>query len=240
MKPVVLITGATGGIGEGIAELFLERGYHIILHTHQNLEKAKAFKEKDPESVTIVDGDLNDEKTYEKLKKVLDEKGIDVLINNAGIKMDRPIEEIDDETFLKVMNINVTALLRLDRLVVPYMKAKNKGSIIHISSGIGYQGRALNISYATSKSAIQGLTTSLAKEIGSYNIRVNSVAPGLIPTEMTSYYSKEERENYLKTVPLRRLATPLDIGKACFFFASDESSFITGQTLFVNGGTLSH
>jgi 3-oxoacyl-[acyl-carrier protein] reductase len=240
MKPVVLITGATGGIGEGIANLFLERGYHLLFHTHQNLKKANEFKEKDPESITVIDGDLNELNTYEKLKTVLDETGIDVLINNAGIKIDRPIEALDDETFLKVMNTNVTALVKLDRLVVPYMKAKNKGSIIHLSSGIGYQGRMDNIPYATSKAALQGLTTSLAKEVGPYNIRVNSVAPGLIPTEMTSYYSKEDKDDYMKTVPLRRLATPLDIGKACFFFASDESLFITGQTLFVNGGTLSH
>lgn len=241
MKPIVLITGATGGIGEGIASYFLEKDYDLILHTHQNIDKANAFKARyKDKKISIVSGDLSDLSTYLKIGAILKETGIDVLINNAGIKIDAPIEDITDEMFLKVMDVNVTSLLKLDRLVIPYMKEKKEGSIIHISSGIGYQGRPGNIPYATSKAALQGLTTSLAKEVGPYQIRVNGVAPGLIPTEMTSYYSKEDQEAYKSTVPLRRLATPLDIAKACYFLASSESSFITGQTLFVNGGTLSH
>lgn len=240
MKPVVLITGATGGIGEGIATLFYERGYELILHTHKNMKKAKAMQDKAADSITLVQGDLAHEKTYQTVKQILNQKGIDVLINNAGIKLDAPIESVTDAVFQKVMDINVTALMRLDRLVIPYMKEKGKGSIIHISSGIGYQGRAENIPYATSKAALQGLTTSLAKEVGPHGIRVNGVAPGLIPTEMTAYYSEKERDAYMKSVPLKRLATPLDIAKACYFLSSDEASFITGQTLFVNGGTLSH
>lgn len=240
MNPVVLITGATGGIGEGIALLFLERGYDLILHTHQNLKKAEAIQSEYKKNVHIVMGDLNDPNTLTQFEAIIKKIGIDVLINNAGIKIDEAIEDLSDDTFLKVMDLNVTALMKLNRLVVPYMKQKNKGSIIQISSGIGYQGRALNVPYATSKAALIGMTSSLAKECGPYQIRVNNVAPGLIPTEMTSYYSIDQQESYRQTVPLRRLASPLDIAKACFFLASDESSFITGQTLFVNGGTLSH
>lgn len=243
MKPVAIITGASGGIGRGIAELFISRDYQVVLHTHQKPESMTLLLKQFPPSQGVVfQGDLTDKKVTEALAlKAMDTFGrIDVLVNNAGLKMDGAIDEMTLESFNHVMDVNLTSIFLMTQAVVPFMKKQRHGSIINLSSGIGYQGRPLNVNYAASKAALIGLIPSLAKELGPYQIRVNGVAPGLIPTEMTSYYSKEEQEIYRETVPLKRLATPLDIGKAVYFLASDEAAFITGQTLFVNGGTQTH
>ena len=243
MKPVVVITGASGGIGQGIADVFLKRGFNACLHTHQKKTELEAFIKEYPDSdIALFQGDLTDErsavalveKTYQRFGR------IDVLVNNAGLKIDHPIDEMPLEVFQKVMDVNVTAIFLLTKAVVPIMKQQNKGAIVNIGSGIGYQGRPSNINYAASKAALIGLIPSLAKELGPYQIRVNGVAPGLIPTQMTSYYSQEAQESYRQAVPLKRLATPLDIGQAVYFLASDEASFISGQTLFVNGGKETH
>lgn len=243
MKPVVLITGASGGIGKGIAEIFLSRGYDALLHTHAKPEVFTALKDQYPEArIEIFQGDLTLEATAEALQKMVSKtwNKIDVLVNNAGLKIDADIESMTLEVFSKVIDVNLTATFLVTKAIVPFMKLQKSGSIINISSGIGYQGRADNINYAASKGALIGLTPSLAKELGPYQIRVNAVAPGLIPTDMTSYYSKEAQKAYQESVPLKRLATPSDIGKAVYFLASEDASFISGQTLFVNGGKESH
>jgi 3-oxoacyl-[acyl-carrier protein] reductase len=243
MKPVAIITGASGGIGQGIAELFLSRDYHVVLHTHSKPEALTRLLNQYPASQAVVfQGDLTDKNKTEALAlKAIETFGrIDVLVNNAGLKIDGAIDAMRLETFNQVMAVNLTSVFLMIKAVVPIMKKQKHGSIIHLGSGIGYQGRPLNVNYAASKAALIGLIPSLAKELGPYQIRVNGVAPGLIPTEMTSYYSKEDQEIYRESVPLKRLATPLDIGKAVYFLASDEAAFITGQTLFVNGGTQTH
>lgn len=243
MKPMVIITGASGGIGKGIAEIFLSRGYDALLHTQSKPEVLEAFKQEYPEArIEIFQGDLRLEKTSDDLVKTIENTfgHVDVLVNNAGLKQDASLENMSLEVFQKVMDVNLTATFLVTKAVVPFMKKQKQGAIVNISSGIGYQGRADNINYAASKGALIGLTPSLAKELGPFQIRVNAVAPGLIPTEMTSYYSKEAQDAYQESVPLKRLATPLDIGKAVYFLASDDASFISGQTLFVNGGKESH
>ena len=243
MNPVVLITGASGGIGQGIADVFLSRGYDAILHTHSKPEALAPFKTKyKDQTIEIFQGDLTLESTTKALVESI-RKGfnrVDVLVNNAGLKIDAPLESMTLEVFQKVMDVNLTATFLVTKAIVPLMKQQPKGSVINISSGIGYQGREHNHNYAASKGALIGLTPSLAKELGPYQIRVNAVAPGLIPTEMTSYYSLEAQIAYQESVPLKRLATPLDIGKAVYFLASDDAAFISGQTLFVNGGKESH
>lgn len=243
MKPVAIIIGASGGIGQGIAELFLSRDYQVVLHTHSKPSALTPLLKQYPSSQAVVfQGDLTNQNEAEALAlKAIETFGrIDVLVNNAGLKIDGAIDTMSLKTFQEVMDVNLTAVFLMIQAVVPTMKKQRSGSIINLGSGIGYQGRPLNVNYAASKAALIGLIPSLAKELGPYQIRVNGVAPGLIPTEMTSYYSKEDQENYRESVPLKRLATPLDIGKAVYFLASDEAAFITGQTLFVNGGTQSH
>lgn len=243
MKPVVIITGASGGIGQGIAKVFLNRGYRAFLHTHQKPDVIAALKANYPEDdVAIFQGDLTDPHTAKNLASVvLETMGrVDVLVNNAGLKIDAEIENMSLETFQKVIDVNLTATFLLTQAIVPLMKKQASGAIVNISSGIGYQGRPGNTNYAASKGALIGLTPSLAKELGPRGIRVNAVAPGLIPTEMTAYYSSAAQDAYRESVPLKRLATPQDIGKAVYFLASDEAAFISGQTLFVNGGKESH
>lgn len=243
MKPIAMITGATGGIGSGIAALFAGRGYDLILHTRRHKAQLEAFQEAHPETqVWILEADLREKKTLlPKTEALLQEiPHVDVFIHNAGLKIDGPVDQFAMEDFEAVMDVSVHGMIPLLKAVVPKLKKQKSGRIIAISSGIGYQGRADNVPYATAKSALNGLISSLAKELGPYNITVNAVAPGLIPTEMTAYYDDAQVETYRQSVPLKRLATPLDIAKACFFFASSEADFISGQTLFVNGGTLTH
>ncbi len=243
MKPIAMITGASGGIGSGISELFATRGYDLILHTRKNKEKLDTFKKDHPQTnVWILEADLTDKKTLQKATEALLKRvpRLDVLIHNAGLKIDGPIDAFSLHDFEAVMDVSVHGFIPLLKAVVPLMKAQKHGRIVAISSGIGYQGRAENVPYATAKSAINGLISSLAKELGPFNITANAVAPGLIPTEMTAYYDATQVETYRQGVPLRRLATPLDIAKACFFFASSDADFISGQTLFVNGGTQTH
>ncbi len=243
MNKVVMITGASGGIGQGIATLFLDRGFDALLHTRTKPDVLVAFKKRYPhQTVVPFVGDLTDSTVAMALvQTAIDHFGkVDVLVNNAGLKIDAPIETMTDDTFKSVLDVNLTSVFYLIKAVVPIMKKQNHGAIVNIGSGIGYQGRAFNTNYAASKAALIGLTPSLAKELGEHQIRVNAVAPGLIPTEMTSYYSLEDQENYRQTVPLKRLATPLDIANAVYFLASDDAAFISGQTLFVNGGTQTH
>ncbi len=242
MNPIAFITGATGGIGTQIAELFAERGYDLLLHTRRKKAVLDRFKADHPNTrVWILEADLHRDDVAKKMQETLkDVPRIDVFIHNAGLKIDDPIDAIKMDDFQAVMDVSITSMVTLLNVIVPIMKAQKSGRIIGISSGIGYQGRAENVSYATAKSALNGLISSLAKELGPYNITANAVAPGLIPTEMTAYYSDDQVESYRQNVPLRRLATPLDIAKACFFFASSEADFISGQTLFVNGGTQTH
>lgn len=243
MKPIALITGATGGIGSGISALFAERGYDLILHTRKNKEKIEAFKKEYPDTnVWVLEADLTDKATLQATCEAVLESvpQVDVLIHNAGLKIDGAIDAFSLDDYEAVMDVSVNGFIPLLKAVVPRMKAQKHGRIIALSSGIGYQGRADNVPYATAKSAMNGLISSLAKELGPFNITANAVAPGLIPTEMTAYYDAAQVETYRKGVPLRRLATPLDIAKACFFFASSEANFISGQTLFVNGGTQTH
>jgi len=243
MKPIAFITGATGGIGSSIAQYFSELGYDLILHTRRKKAELETFQNAHPDThVWVLEADLTDrDATLRALKKVLhDVPKIDVFIHNAGLKIDGPVETLDFADYDAVMDVSVNSLVALLSVIAPLMKASQFGRIMAISSGIGYQGRAENTSYATAKSALNGLISSLAKELGPFNITVNAVAPGLIPTEMTAYYNDDQVERYRQTVPLRRLATPLDIAKACGFFASSAADFISGQTLFVNGGTQTH
>ncbi len=240
-QPVVLITGATGGLGEGFVKAFAQAGYHVVIHTHQNIERARVLKEfvlAQGQEALIIQAELEKHKeAQETIEHVLNAFGrLDVLINNAGLKRDGAIDLLSEEDFDAVLNVNLKAVYNLIKFAVPPMKEAKFGRIINISSGIALTGREHNVNYAASKAALHGLTKSLAKELGPFNITVNIIAPGLVETPMTDYVTPEQKKAYIENVPLRRLGTPEDMAHAALFFADVRSGFISNQILCVNGG----
>jgi len=172
-------------------------------------------------------------------KNVLDEFGsIDVLVNNAGITKDNLLMRISEDDFDKVIEVNLKSVFNLTKAVIRPMMKQRAGSIINMSSVVGLKGNAGQANYAASKAGILGFTKSVALELGSRNIRCNAIAPGFIETEMTDKLDPKTVDEWRKGVPLKRGGTPEDIANACVFLASDMSSYITGQTLSVDGGML--
>lgn len=233
----VLLTGANGGIGHVIAKDFLEKGYKVFMVYFRHDERITPLIKTYPQAYKI-QCDLNDLKAIESMMDLIKETtpSIDVLINNAGVKKDGPIDELKDDDFMHVMHTNFLSLWQLTKRVVPIMKANHFGRIINITSGVAKEGRANQSNYAASKAALENLTRSLAKELGPFGITVNAVAPGLIYTDMTKGYDQALFERYKESVPIKRLVTAQDISIACLFFAQDASSGISGQILGVNGG----
>ena len=238
---VVLITGATGGIGEELVKAFAHQGYHVLIHTHQNLEKARQLKQYVMDlgqEALIVQADIERQsEAKETMEHCLAAFGrLDVLINNAAIKRDAPLETMSESDFDDVMRVNVKAVFNMIQHAAVPMKEARSGRIINISSGIALTGRENNLNYAASKAALHGLSKSLAKELGPHNITVNIIAPGLIETPMTHYVTDEQKAAYIQTVPLRRLGRPEDIAQTALFLASEHASFISNQIICVNGG----
>jgi 3-oxoacyl-[acyl-carrier protein] reductase len=163
---------------------------------------------------------------------------IDVLVNNAGITKDGLLMRMSQEDFTKVVDINLVGTFNMTRNVIPLMVKQRSGRIISISSVVGIAGNAGQTNYSASKAGIIGFTKSLAKEVASRNILVNAVAPGFIATDMTKVLSDEQKEHINTAIPLKRIGTPEDIAKAVKFLASEDSSYITGQVLHVDGGML--
>ena len=234
---VVLITGATGGIGKSIARKMREKGAKLILSgTRQDILN-NIVSEFGNETKGIVT-DLNDKDDIISLADEAEKcfGQIDVLINNAGITADNLFMRMKDEDWEKVININLTAAMRLTRQVIRGMIKKRFGRVIFISSVVGYTGNAGQTNYSASKSALVGLTKSLALEVASRGITCNLIAPGFISTPMTDKLSDDQKNNIVKNIPVNRLGMPDDISNACVYLASDEASFITGSTLHINGG----
>lgn len=241
---VAVITGAARGIGEGIALKFAEYGASIAFTyiNDSSAEKAKALEGKlmamgvrakayqsNAGEYTACENVVND---------VLKEWGnIDVCVNNAGISKDNLLLRLTPEQWDEVMQINLKSVFNMTKLVMrPMMKAKS-GSIINMSSVIGEMGNAGQSSYAASKAGVIGFTKSMAKELGSRNIRCNAIAPGFVETDMTSYLKDGEgAEKYKTGIPLGRFASTEDIANVSLFLASDLSSYMTGQTISVCGG----
>lgn len=181
----------------------------------------------------------NFDAAQELAKNVLEEFGtIDVLVNNAGITKDNLLMRISETDFDKVIEVNLKSVFNLTKAVVRPMMKQRAGSIINMSSIIGLKGNAGQANYAASKAGIIGFSKSVALELGSRNIRSNVIAPGFIATEMTAKLGEEVIEEYSKAIPLKKMGAPKDIANACVFLASDMSSYITGQTLSVDGGML--
>ena len=243
MSKVALITGASKGIGKQIALTLAQNGYDIALNYRTlddnvtNLEKEiKSFKQ----DCLLVQGSVNNYDEVEKMvKKVIDHfQKIDVLVNNAGIIKDSLLIRMSLENFEDVINTNLIGTFNVSKTVVSYMLKQKYGRIINISSVVGISGNAGQCNYAASKAGIIGFTKSLAKEVGSKNILVNAIAPGFIETDMTKQISQENAEKIKEDIPLKRMGKPEDVANLVKFLASDDSSYITGQVIHVDGGLL--
>ena len=240
----VVITGAARGIGFAIAEAFAAQGAHpVIIDLNQQVVDEARQKLKDKGySVSGYVGDVtNSSQMEEVFSSIIKERGkIDCLVNNAGITRDNLLLRMREEEWKMVLEINLTGTFICTQNVFKYMMKARSGSIINIASVIGIMGNAGQANYAASKGGIIAFTKSCAKEFASRNIRVNAVAPGFIETEMTATLSDEIRAEYAKVIPMSKMGTPADVAKLCLFLASEESSYITGQTIAVDGGLTMH
>jgi 3-oxoacyl-[acyl-carrier protein] reductase len=241
---VAIITGAARGIGEGIAIKFAEQGAHIAFTyvSDSSAERAKALEEKliamgvKAKAYQSNAGDFAACEIF--VNEVLKEFGqIDICVNNAGISKDNLLLRMTPDQWDDVMQTNLKSVFNMTKQVIrPMMKAKS-GSIINMSSVIGEMGNAGQSSYAASKAGVIGFTKSIAKELGSRNIRCNAVAPGFVETDMTSYLKEgEAADKYKAGIPLGRFGTTEDIANVSLFLASDLSSYVTGQVISACGG----
>lgn len=243
MGNVAFITGATRGIGREIAITLAKNGFNIALNYRtQNEELENLKKEIESENVKCfaVQGDVSSFESAEGMvNKIIEKFGkIDVLVNNAGITKDMLLMRMKKEDFESVIDVNLVGTFNVTKNVIPFMMKQRNGRIINISSVVGISGNAGQTNYSASKAGIIGFTKSLAKEVGSRNILVNAVAPGFIETQMTDVLKDEVKEEIAKQIPLKRMGTTQDVANVVKFLASEESSYITGQVIQVDGGML--
>jgi 3-oxoacyl-[acyl-carrier protein] reductase len=231
-----LVTGASGGIGGAIAKALADAGARVALSGTrvEALEKAQA---EIPNSV-ILPCNLSDVAATAALVGQAEEKlgGLDILVSNAGLTKDGLLMRMKDEDWETVLNVNLGAYFRLARAAMRGMMKRRHGRIIGITSVVGVTGNPGQTNYAASKAGMIGFTKSLAAEVASRNITANCIAPGFIATAMTDVLKDEQKEGLLKGIPAGRLGTGADIAAAALYLASDESAYVTGQTLHVNGG----
>ena len=237
---ISLITGATRGIGASIADLFGKQGSKIIgtATSQEGADKiTKRLLDLNIDGFGIVLDVSKSSQISETLKKLKkDELMPSILVNNAGISLESLMMRIKDDDWNRVIQTNLSSVFYLSKGVIPSMLKNRYGKIINIGSVIGSTGALGNAHYSASKSGLIGLTKSLAREVGSRGINVNAIAPGYISTDMTKGMSDELNKSMLNEIPLKRFGKPEDIAKASLYLASSAGSYITGQTLHVNGG----
>ena len=243
MEKVALITGATRGIGRQIAITFAKEGYNIALNyrtENEDLKNTIQEIEKLNVKCLALQGDVSNFDDCEKIAKTIIEKfdQIDILVNNAGITKDMLLMRMKEEDFKQVIDVNLIGTFNMTKNVISYMLKAHSGRIINISSVVGISGNAGQTNYSASKAGIIGFTKSLAKEVASRNICVNAVAPGFIETNMTDILKEEVKEEIAKTIPLKRMGSTQDVANVVKFLASEDSSYITGQVINVDGGML--
>ena len=231
----VFISGASRGIGNSIAYHFAKNDYVVVGTSRNEFEFDNKIKNLIPLKLDVTSREdiqncFNDLKTKNLLP--------DILINNAGITSDQIFLRMKDEEWDNVIDTNLNGVFNLSKIFVKNMIKNKKGRIINISSISGLMGNPGQVNYSSSKSALNGFTKSLAKELGSRNITVNCVAPGYIDTDMTSFLDEDSKKQIEKSIPLGRLGSGEDISKLVAFLASDEASYITGQTISIDGGLL--
>ena len=242
-RRVSLITGGTSGIGRECALTLAKEGFDIAINTLTDAEQFADLK-KEIESFGVkcffTKGDVSVFEDAEKMiKETIEEFGkIDVLVNNAGITKDNLLMRMKKEDFEAVINVNLIGTFNMTKNVVPYMMKKRFGRIINMASVVGIAGNAGQANYSASKAGIIGFTKSLAKELGSRNILVNAVAPGYIRTAMTDVLPDKVKEEVKAQIPLNRMGETKDVANLVKFLASEDSSYITGQVIHIDGGML--
>ena len=234
---VVIITGAARGIGYAIAETFVAEGARVIV-IDISPEAVNAAVEKLGTSATGYVGNVTDSAGIEAIFNEVASKfgSIDCLINNAGVTRDNLMLRMKEEEWQMVLDINLKGAFICTQKVFKHMMKARKGSIINMASVIGLMGNAGQANYAASKGGLIAFTKSCAKEFAGRAVRVNAIAPGFIETEMTASLSTEVRAEYAKVIPLQKMGNPTDVADLCLFLAGDASSYITGQTIAVDGG----
>lgn len=241
---VAIITGGTRGIGYAVAELFLENGARVAVlgSRAETVDKAVAsLSEKfGAENIAGYYPDLTEYNAVEEMVKAVKEKfgKIDILINNAGISAREPIEAYEPDAFKNIMDLNVTAVFNGCKAVVPFMKENGGGCIINTSSMVAKEGQVSGVGYPTSKFAVNGLTISLSRELGKYNIRVNAVAPGVTRTDMVAALPEEMVARVAANIPMGRVGEPSEVANCFLFLASDMASYVSGTVLNVDGATV--
>ena len=234
-KENVFISGASRGIGKDIALLFANNGYKVIGTSRSDFSIDDNLDNFIPLKLDITSrNNIKDCFDYLKSENLLP----NILINNAGITADQIFMRMKDEDWDNVIETNLTGTFNLSKIFIKNMIKNKSGRIINISSVSGLMGNPGQVNYASSKAALTGFTKSLAKEVGSRNITVNSVAPGYIDTDMTSFLDNDAKEKIINNIPLGRIGVTSDISELVMFLASDEASYITGQTISVDGGLL--
>ncbi len=243
-KKVAVITGASRGIGAEIARTLANDGFNVVITYAGNEQKAievqKSIETVTDAKVTVLQLDIADEESIKSMvAKVKEEYGkIDVLVNNAGITNDMLVMQMKKDDFTSVINTNLVGTFQVTQAVLKLMARKRQGSIINLSSVIGITGNIGQANYAASKAAVMAFTKSVAKEYGRRNIRVNSVAPGFIQTDMTDTLPEEYKAEVLSKIPLNRLGEAKEVADLVSFLASDKSQYITSQTFVIDGGMI--
>lgn len=238
---IALITGASRGIGKSIAQRFVEEGATVAFTYRSSEEQARALEAELTSSGGTARGFKSDAGSLAEsealVAEVVEAFGtVDILINNAGITRDTLLMRMSEEQWDEIMQVNLKSCFNLTKAVLRTMLKARSGSIINMSSVVGIQGNAGQANYAASKAGILGFTKSVALELGSRNIRCNAIAPGFIETEMTDALDEATVQGWREAIPLKRGGRPEDVADACVFLGSDMSSYITGQTLSVDGG----
>ena len=236
-----IITGGSKGIGKGIVEKFASAGCNVAF-TYLNSEKSAIQIEKSANLLGVkVKKYKSDESKFnesnELVENVVKDFGsFDIVVNNAGITKDNLLLRMDEESWNKVIDINLNSCFNLTKSAVKEFMKKKNGIIINISSIVGVKGNAGQSNYAASKAGIIGFTKSIALELGSRNIRCNAIAPGFIETDMTSQGNEKLLDNWIDSIPLKRVGNVNDVANLCVYLASEKASYITGQVIRVDGG----
>lgn len=232
-----LVTGATGGLGAEIARALHKQGAHLVISGTRK-EKLDALAKELGNHVTVIPCDLSSTESTQKLIPEAEAAlgGLDILVNNAGLTQDGLMMRMSDEQWGKVIEVNLSSVFRLSRDAIKGMMKKRAGRIINITSIVGVTGNAGQANYAASKAGLIGLSKSLAAEVATRGITVNCIAPGFIESPMTDVLNDKQREAILNEIPQGAIGSPDDIAAGVVYLASDESKYITGQTLHINGG----
>jgi len=232
----VFITGGTGGIGESCARLFAKNGYRVFITYKKNEERAKTLCEE--LGCTAYCVDVCDKAELSKIFETIEKEynGVDILINNAAVAEQKLFIDIDEDSWRRMIDINLNGVYNAAHGAVSSMIRKKSGVIINVSSIWGVCGASCEVHYSAAKSGVIGFTKALAKELGLSGIRVNCVAPGIIKTEMNSHLTEEDMKEICAEIPLSRAGTAAECAELIYFLASDDASYITGQTIEINGG----